>query len=264
MMDTASEDENLNMRNSSMLPQFLERLLIKVCDGEASLLERCVGHACISLHEGCRQYSREMRILNDQLKGEVFGVEARPSVNLWDKIERRIEEEERAAIYLGKREVMIQEEESRAPWFKEIFNPGVFGGMAVGLATATVAFVVFSKGPVSPAGVDNLASRDSSIAVIDSQRNTAEGVDFVTYSNNQDRRRLMSREAFRSQQQMRALKRMDSRIPFEVDWMRSDGHVSFIQDPKERSTVIWVKRSNSNPNRPRVLEAEPKIIETVR
>lgn len=255
------------MKRIVALPQFIERLLIKICDGQASFLERCIGQVLTSAHEGCRIFSRDIRVLNDKLQSGPLHSEtsSSPSLDLWSKIERRIEEEERVALYLGKREVSVEKEESRIPWLKEVMNPGVFGGMAVGLATATVAFVVFSNGYEKPISQQVASSFAAAVPVnIEPQRNTAEGVDFVTFSDNQNKRRLISREAFRSQQQMRALKRMDSRIPFEVDWMRSDGQVSFIQDPRERSTVIWVNRNNSNPNRPKVLEAEPKIIEAVR
>ena len=32
----------------------------------------------------------------------------------------------------------------------------------------------------------------------------------------------------------------------EVDWMRGDGPLRVIQNPSEKSTIIWVKRQNQS------------------
>jgi len=247
------------MENKTKLPAKIEKLLIKVSDGEGSLIERGVASFLTSAHNGCRDFCRDMKIVGDKVRFLEDDASPSKSVDLWSKIERRIEAEERAAIYLGQREGGGVEKDARTSWFAEIFNPSVFGGMAVGVATAAVAFFVFKPGTGSLNQFDsNQEIKIASSSIISDQP----PVELVSFSKNK-KANVDNREAFRSQRQVRLLRRMNPSIPFEVDWLKSDGKVSLIQDPAQGSTVIWVKR-NDSANQPKVLEAEPRILETAR
>ena len=251
------------MDQKNKLPVIIERLLIKVGDGEGSFVERAIASLLTSSHPGSREFSREMKVLGEKVQFLNAEPSSSKSLDLWAKIERRINEEERAAVYLGRRDVQVAAEEGRASWIRQVLSPALFGGMAVGVATATIAFFAFQPGtPDSPSFVSGSGVKIASNQIVAEQP----AVDLVSFSSkdrNRNRSRLDNRDAFRNQRQVRLLKRMDPRIPFEVDWMKSDGKVSFIQDPQEGSTVIWVKR-NDPATTPKVLEAEPRIVQAPR
>jgi hypothetical protein len=251
------------MDQKNKLPAIVERLLIKVGDGEGSFIERTIASLLTSAHVGSREFSREMKVLGEKVKFLNAEPSSPKTTDLWAKIERRINEEERAAVYLGRRDVKVSAEEGRTSWLRQVLSPALFGGMAVGVATATIAFFAFKPGsPATPSFVSGAGIKVASNQIIAEQP----PVDLVSFSSkdrNRSASRVDNREAFRNQRQVRLLKRMDPRIPFEVDWMKSDGKVSFIQDAQEGSTVIWVKR-NDPATTPKVLEAEPRIVQTPR
>lgn len=247
------------METKTKLPARVEKLLIKVTDGEGSIVERGMVSFLTTAHAGCRDFCRDMKLVGEKVRLLEQDAAPQNSVDLWSKIERRIEAEERAAIYLGQREVSTSESQTGASWLSEIFNPSVFGGMAVGVATAAVAFFVFKPGTGPLNQFDSSQEiRIANNSIISEQP----PVELVSFSKNK-KANVDNREAFKNQRQVRLLRRMNPRIPFEVDWLKSDGKVSFIQDPSQGSTVIWVKR-NEGVNEPKVLEAEPRILETAR
>jgi len=252
-----------NAKNNNR-PSFLEKLMLRVVDGEATALESVVLKVASKMNPAVSSRLEDFQKVNrhlSTLKPE------RVSVDLWSQVERRIDEEERSAAFLGQRAAREAQAEERESFIKHIFNPSLFGGMAVGLATAGVAFVIFNGGISSGDSTEVASNTDSAAEEIASaEHNTAQGIaNFVSYGGSAAaKRREQTYEAYRNQRQVREIRRMDKSLPFEVDWMRSDGHVSFIQDPRRGSTVIWVKRGAENPNRPQLLEADPNLVEATR
>ncbi len=245
------------MDQKNKLPSSVEKILIRLSDGEGSALDRIIGSVLVATNKTCRQFKDDMSSLSIKVSSLTNGTTTKPAtVDLWTRIERRIDEEERAAIYLGNRSAISNPQAPTQSWLREVFSPALFGGMAVGVATAAVAFFAFK-----PAEMSSTISRGVNFAA---NRIVAEQppVDLVSFSDSQrsgSRSRIDNREAFRNQRQVRLLRRMDTKVPFEVDWMKSDGKVSFVQDPQLGSTVIWVKRDDSS-DAPKAIEREPRIV----
>lgn len=250
------------MDQKNKLPASIEKLLIKTADGEGFLLERLLGSVLVAVSSECRNFKDEMSSVSLRVRSlrEESGLNAKP-VDLWSRIERRIDEEERAAVYLGDRPVAHEERTSLGSWMREVFSPALFGGMAVGVATATIAFFAFKPGDIRSSSVISGAQFSSNRIV--SEQPPVDLVSFSTAKGGSSRPKVDNREAFRNQRQVRLLKRMDTQIPFEVDWMKSDGKVSFIQDPSQGSTVIWVKRDEAR-TASKALSLQPGIVDSAR
>jgi len=155
-------------------------------------------------------------------------------VDLWGKIETRIEQEERAALYLGQRRL----KESKPSLFERIdLRQALLGGasgaaiaaaLLITLTTRPSEIVKFSAphaGPVSGSGIIHQA-----------------GVG-VANSNTQHPNYLTQNRA--------------SRNPLQVDWMRANGSLRLIPDPNGSSSIIWIRRQPSQYGPNRLLSPTP-------
>ncbi len=258
-------------QNKNFVPKLSkgqEKLLVRYMDGECSFVEDLLVKMILRLSINAREFVADLHNVDKATKAwaesnvssAVVGSATAESLNMWQRIERRILQEEHSAIFHGERTPVKEELGLAGSIFEKVFNKSLFGGMAVGVATAALAFVVLDQGGdiVGPVG-----SEGNKIAILTpaDPHNVASGVEFVSYPESSNRanspRRNPSEEAYRVQRDIRSMRKME--IPFQVDWMRSDGHVRFIQDARKGSTVIWVDRETSKSDRPVVLEVEPKL-----
>jgi len=146
--------------------------------------------------------------------------------DLWERVSQRIDQEERAALYLGNRKFNVSGATS-APDFGRLLK--ISTGFAGSMAIAAMALFVFL-----PAANVSLHQNNQPITMGDmassSTRNfteaSAEGVNYVSH------------------ERVEPLRITENRLnrAMEVDWMRSQGRVRLIQAPSERSAIIWVKR----------------------
>jgi hypothetical protein len=193
-----------------MLTETQEKLLQKYTDGECNLLERLRIQRLRTSPSG-RAYLASLTACSPQIRAglELRGQEAgSQDVDLWSRIALRLEQEDRAALFLGKRKPVLAEKFS-------FFPKPVFLG-AGALATACLALLMFVPGTrtgnLNPSGVPgvNLASTNTS------------RLDPPRFLNN------------------------DVPTSVEVDWMRSNGRVKMIQSPEGGSDIIWVRRPTHN------------------
>jgi hypothetical protein len=143
------------------------------------------------------------------------------ATELWDKIARRIDEEERAGIFLGRR---VAEGSERAPrWFERVGFDRAAWGMTGGMLAASLTVFMLRQAPDASRDGLNFAS-------------TALPLTHIGMSAE----RPVPRVATTSSAPVSFSSATHNIV--EVDWMRSDGRVRLLQDPSERSAIIWVKR----------------------
>lgn len=249
-----------------MISERTEKLLIRYMDSQTGMVEDLMAVAILRISKSARDFVAQLR--SADLAAKTWAVEQIPDhrVDLWQRIERRIAQEQHAAVFLGERKVLLESTKERpvfVGFLEKAFNKSLFGGMAVGVATAAFAFVIMQQQP-STTVVSNGTTTPRVVST--NQHNVASGVEFVSaggtsrssnIASNRSQRDYIQRNSV-ERNYNRAIKRVE--IPFEVDWMKSDGQVRFIQDPRQGSTVIWVKRNSVKDDRPVVLEAEPKLV----
>jgi hypothetical protein len=158
------------------------------------------------------------------------GEECEP-VDLWERVERRIIQEESALELLGASSRRRLKEWSEGllfhPWLGRV-GWGVSGA----LVTASIGLLVLD----APRGSGGEEAKEP--ARFASSGAALPSVAPVSYGAERSRPR-----------------RFPSSV--EVDWIRSDsGRLQFIEHPEQRSTIIWVKRKASQP---RALRATPVV-----
>jgi len=150
-------------------------------------------------------------------------------ISLWKQVSQRIDQEERAAFYLGSRRLSLVGADKAG---RTALIPTLSAGFAGTMAVAAMAMFIFL--PASDVGILNNSTSSEFTAGVGPQEiatrgfrdQSDEGVNFVSHERAEPLRITESR-----------LNRA-----MEVDWMRSQGRVRLIQSPSERSAIIWVKR----------------------
>lgn len=140
------------------------------------------------------------------------------SVDLWGRIEQRIEEETKAEFYLGARKAF-----TKPTIFENLLDTyGTWIGGVSGAAIAGLALLTLQNPSSTPTS--------------------------ITAPSNLTRATTAQPIAARTngfQQSMRAPRLQRNNIEsFEVDWMRSEGALHFIPDPNGSSTIIWITRDS--------------------
>ncbi|MCO6429851.1 MAG: hypothetical protein J5J00_03240 [Deltaproteobacteria bacterium] len=193
-----------------------ELLLSRYYDGECRWLERIKVRRLLASNPAAERYIDSLNEVGQQVcvyESSVLKDENGNSmkIDLWERIAGRIDQEERAALFLGERE---SRPAPRAPFGLD-FSKVAWGLSGSALTAAVAIFMVglpaAPQNQVAGVGVLPSSSRDD--------------IPFRQVSSNQRPTILRDRRAI------------------EVDWMRSDGRVHMFQDPMERAPIIWVKRN---------------------
>lgn len=258
------------------------------CDGEARIVTRAIAKILVRQNAAAREYCDELRELKEALQARhdsssyVSDDSYAPDnslsthmngarADLWERVARRIDEEQRAAVYLGAREgrERIENEGLRGAWSFPSF------GRAGALATACMLGVYLVADPKSPLGRAILSESPLAAAPSDGPRNFASGesaaptlvssrpvggdvlgsagitVASLDTSGGDDP--IMSEGPLGTagagggvHYGLPRILEPDYPVPLEVDWMRSDGRVRLMQDSNARSAIIWIRR---NPRR---------------
>lgn len=214
----------MTSRNNTILSEKEELLLSRYYDGECGAFSSFFAKRLLQRNKAARDF---LHNLESYSSGIVAESSNRPlqSVNLWARIENRIEQEEKAAFYLGDRRVT-----ERAPSLIERLRGSqvAVGGLSGAAIAAAAIFFLYSPKDISSFSVPFTASTSNSsnqfqqIGFGNSQR-SPQGMAFTQASN-------------------RAL---------EVDWMRSNGSLSLIPGANGSSAVIWVRRRAAIPSQSR-------------
>lgn len=240
-----------------MLKEKDEILLNAFIDGELSFFDNLKAKRLLSSNSAAQKYVDDLKQVSISLKDVIVSEQSSLSVDLWEKIDARIDQEEKAEFFLGSRRADSSKEAiSVADRVTNFISKGAWS-MAGGLVAASITFMLMNQSN-TPGTSQNLASGAPVIL-----EQTPKPVELVSMNSNSNRGSSLSRWRRKHiAQQQQLLKRINNQeMPFEVDWMKSDGRVTFIQDPRKKATVIWVKkRNNVNPDRPVVLEREPQLM----
>lgn len=204
------------MDTTQPLTEKQEVLIEKYVDGECGILSKFKARRLLANNRSARQFLDSLLSLAEELRDFELK-QNNPKVDMWDQVSMRIEQEERAERFLGKRNES-EKVSAKVSW------TSLGWGFSGSLVTAGIVGVVIAfSGRSNPSskGDDFTKRLERSLEVLDAQgdsRPSAQNVNLPVSST--------------------------LRRPVEVDWMRSDGRVHMIQDPQERSAIIWVKRQH--------------------
>lgn len=208
-----------------------EQVLCRFLDGEGHYLDRFQAKWLLKNNPRAREFVREIEQVGHVVCVDLNRVESCPDLDrMWGRISQRIDNEERAALYLGERVLLPSQQRPASQQRPESLMSRRYGWGVAGLASAAcIAFFVvgFETNSSAPAGGRLVATGSSEQVVARSEGSAV--VDLVS-SNPQEQ---VSRS--------RLIGDFDSH-GVEVDWMRSQGHVRVIPDSERRSGIIWVKR----------------------
>lgn len=160
--------------------------------------------------------------------------------DLWQRISARIEAEEHAAIYLGNRSHVPERESllSRVKMTQALV--GGFSGAAV-----TAFALLMMVGPQEESKLPTIARGD--LGTGSSGAFTQVSLDNGTATRHAQSSRISPR----------------SRSSMEVDWMRANGSLKFIQNPEGKSAIIWVRRRGTNDSNTKRLQPTPIVGATI-
>lgn len=218
--------------NHEGLSERQQVLLMALHDGECGLVANWRARRLLARSSDAADFLAGLARLAREVEASSAHVPALES-SLWEGIARRIEQEERAALYLGQRS------DRRVPvsFSRRIAVPlgwSVAGGLVAACFTVFFLNSIPASAPYQQGGVSGqLVRRDGD------SRQAEVPVRLVSQSSDLPRiiepvgAALDSNGKF-----VRSGK--SSRV--DVDWVHSDGSVRFFSDPGQRSTMIWVKK----------------------
>ena len=219
-----------------------ERLLLKVLDKEACVFERFRAKLLLMVSAEAEVFLDSMRRVREETKNLR---QEKMEGSLWEKIDARIDQEERAAVFLGRRPVVIQEDPTSS-WFS--LGMGNLSGAVV--AASVVASLFIAR---------DMMNQELPGARFIAQRASVEGSELLVKPV-----RAVQSEAPRVTPQL-------VRYPMEFESMRSDGEISFLRENPDENPVILVRIAphhleelellDNRRNEPRIIE--PQIPTTV-
>jgi hypothetical protein len=209
--------------NARKLSEQQEMLLSKFYDGEVSLLEKLRARLLLKRNSAASEFLASLEQLTSTAYSSTFS--ATESCDLWDRISTRIDAEERAAVYLGKRSgTTTAAQEGFVS--RLLSSHALFGGLSGAAVAAAILIAVYP------------ASNQSELAVINAETSTLarapQGFHTVTLPSGKDQPGMLT-----TQRGVRSLSAM------EMDWMRGSGPLKIIQNPGSSSGVIWIKRQRN-------------------
>ena len=239
----------------SNLTEKQEILLCRLFDGDLGLINRYranrLAKRCCAAQEFLRNlesissavFSSSAVSSNSALSSSQIHSHSLPPCDLWDRISQRIAAEEHASVFLGARtqQTSSTNEKIQQSWYSFFSTQALLGGFSGAATTALVLLVVssYKTGPSSTGLVANSTNGNSV-----SQQFTQ-----ATLTNNgfEHSRTSVGAPYSAASSASRPLLLQDrGNTVMEVDWMRGDGPLRVIQNPSEKSTIIWVKRQNQS------------------
>jgi hypothetical protein len=215
-------------RKDTILSEKEELLLSRYFDGECGLFSSFLAKRLLRDNTSARDFFTNLESCAHALEAEMAKVSI-PAVDLWDRIDNRIDQEQKAAFYLGERRAV-----ERAPSLLDRLRASqvAVGGLS-GAAVAAIALMfMYSPKDITSFSVPPTASTSNS-------QGQFQQVGFGASPSS-------ARSAGLAQSANRAL---------EVDWMRSNGSLSLIPDATGSSAIIWVRRRSGLPSQTKALAA---------
>lgn len=198
-----------------------ELLVLKFLDGECSWLERRKASKLLRRSAQAQQFLESMRAIVDDTRLKVSTDEVgrvHGTIDLWERIADRIEQEEHAEFFLGaRRSSGVQDRANQSSW-QWIFS-SFLGGSVVAAAVMLVIFAPAAFQPESGTNVQQPAA--SSNRIVPAIQTVSSGYDGYSAG------------------------RQSLSPSVEVDWMRSDGKIRVYDQPESDNPVIWIERQPS-------------------
>ncbi len=197
------------------------RLIERYCDNECSEREIAAVKDLVSENADAASYLSSIKAIHNEVVSSYSG--APDSINIWDKISRRIDEEQKLAILLGARRIStktkifqrfaVHVQDHVAAW-------GVSSAAAIAICVLLIRVLPGSNPNDNGVGGESFAKESSF------------GGESAGVSN-------VARVPVKSS----APEIFEEQIPqtMEVDWMRSKGGVRVIQN-RHGSPIFWVKK----------------------
>jgi len=274
----------MGTETKKILTESEEQLLMSYFDNEATLFAKLRARRLLSHSPEAMSYFQSLGAFKKECSLSIKGA---GSVDLWDGICARIEQEEHTQILLGERRVLDSSRPRSllSEWLVEFANPRVWGLSAASVAAIFLFSFVMRSNNQGIDSTNNLSSPtrnwQSSIPTVEGvSTNSAvpiQGESLVDLSSLNTRRKLDRLSIRRAQRRSTdipayagfpasALLGDSESNPVEIEWMRSDGRLSVLEGGPSGPTIIWVKRGDkldaerpiSNP-RPRILEREDQL-----
>jgi hypothetical protein len=202
-----------------------EKLLVMYFDNELGLLGRWRARCLIKNSSSAASFYSSL----EEIRNIAFSDTSRepplfkslPAIDLWGRINKRIESEMKSEVLLGKRSLVARSSELKS-FILHLKEDGVvskisslfklegllYGSAGAAVATLLILFVY------SPLNNDPLNSRMSKVDPI---------INEISFQREQPRSALI-----------------------EVDWMKSDGRLNLIQSQNGGHPVIWIARKKQS------------------
>lgn len=193
-------------------------LLSKFSDGECGYIESMLAKRLLARNPDAVEFCRQLDSLKESYLSRLsITTQTGESVNLWDRVNARIEQETRAELYLGKRRI----EQTKESLWDRLTSPYALAG---GLSGATIAAAMLVMAYRSP-GITTFTAP---------QTGATNQLQFVQPV-------AMGARAAGSVPTLRGTNPI-AQSSLEVDWVRSQGSLTLIPDPNGSSAIIWVRR----------------------
>lgn len=209
-MDEYEKVTDMNSNDHNTLSEREEKLLMQLHDDECGFLQRLRARRLLKQSDTARAFVKQLDSVTVSVRGISSHETSIDLSGMWDRVALRIEQEERAEIFLGRRKAVS--EEPRSSWMAAVW------GMSGVLAAASLALVIVQRG----------------------DDGAAPGVSGIQVASQAGIPQLQSRGVSLGGESPRIVQRPEQAV--EVDWVRSDGQVRFIADGRQRTSLIWVKK----------------------
>lgn len=225
----------MNNKPKTKLTVSHERLLMRYHDGECSWFTARRAKALLAFSADAKEYLAHLQQLAQVV--DSFSHSAVEPVDLWARIEQRIDQEEKTALYLGKRSFSATGATRSSSGFGGLFTFGA----PVAAFVVVLSFFLYTGNeiPVTEIGqtVASLSVNSTAVSGVAPESRTVLPVANtapVSYTDPTVGVQVAPTAQF-----------VRSHDPWEVEWIRSDGRVRMIHQRSGRAPVLWIKRHNS-------------------
>ena len=226
-----------------------EILLCRLFDGDLGLFNRMRAKRLVRSNGTAQDFLTSLESISSAVTAPQIDGSTK-KCDLWDEISQRIEAEERAAIFLGARQsssaavIANSDHEEHSTWYRFFSTQALLGGLSGAATTAVVLFVVSSMRATLPGGV--VTASNSNSGASSPQVLTQASLSSNGFENSRGPYSSAIAGALPASSNRPTLLNGRDRAIMEVDWMRGNGPLRVIQNPSERSTIIWVKRQGND------------------
>ncbi len=272
------------LKANAKLSEKQERLLMRYVDSELGWLGKWQVERLLTNNELAKNFVSSLRLTSDHTRSALVQTPmgasglGGSSVDLWERISNRIETEERAEMFLGKRPFPGSDSGMTVGWNMFQWKSGALIGAPVGAGLAVLALFLTngnSSGRMeNPGGVATqvIQVADNQVGAIqpgqmqlavkqaaaEIQRSSSEPslrtealntppIQLVSNGAVGDLNRNMDvgpSGASVSRGEPEYGRPVVYQDPMEVDWLRSDGRIRMINNQDRRNAIIWIKRAN--------------------